>query len=104
MAEETKGNQTVNCTILKGPNDALYLISDETLQTHRLPDAVAAPLRAAYEVQTQGGTAPPPDPAVTSFKILGHGPVVRRASQTVPTMDSWWDMFRGPQPGKSGPK
>jgi hypothetical protein len=92
--------ETVNCMILEGPKGALYLISDETFQSHRLPDEVAVPLCAAYGIQARkSGAQPDASAAAASFQILGQRPVVRRGIQTVPTMDTWWDMMTAPQPG-----
>jgi hypothetical protein len=88
--------------IIEGPDGALYLLSDEVLKSHRLPDEVAEPLRAAYDSQRREGQAAGREEAAATFQILGAGPVVRRAGLTVPTMDTWFDMIRAPtpQPGK----
>ncbi|MEX1009281.1 MAG: hypothetical protein WD271_15780 [Acidimicrobiia bacterium] len=86
--------ETVNCTILEGPDGSLYVLSDENLAAHRLRDDVAEALRSAYEEKPEVSgfkflaQAPPP-----AFQILAQGPVVRRTGLTAPTQDGWFDIY-----------
>jgi hypothetical protein len=103
MAEQAPDADTkaVNCMIVEDPDGSLYLISEDVLKAHRLPDEVAGPLRAAYARQRDQAAVDGLGAAAASFQILGQGPVVRRRGLTVPTMDTWFDMMRGPQPPTS---
>jgi hypothetical protein len=89
MAQETSRREKDNCTLLQGPDGRLYCLSETNLAEHRIPHDVAVAVRQAYE--RDGATTPTPDAG--QFQILGRGPVVRRTGLTVPTLDSWFDIY-----------
>lgn len=95
---DTPEIQTVNCTILEGPDGALYCISDENLKAHRIDDDFAPVLREAYrkrraQTEPAHGADAETARAASSFQILGQGPVVRRTGLTVSTLDTWFDIY-----------
>lgn len=89
MADDGSKDATEKCSILKGPDGALYCISDENLKSHRIPDEEATAVRKVYENRVAGTEKDPRG----RFEILGRGPVVRRTLQTVPTADGWFDLI-----------
>lgn len=85
--------EVVNCTVFRGPDGAVYCMSDETLAKHRVPDeitdAMLEAMQSNAEVSGFSFREATPGPNAT-FAILGTGPVVRRVSLLPPT-DTWFD-------------
>lgn len=86
---DDSARETETCTILQGPDGALYCLSEKNLRAHRLPQDVAAAVRKVYG---KGGI-PAPEPRAGQYQILGQGPFVRRVNQQVTTADGWFDQY-----------
>jgi len=76
-------------TILRGPDGAVYMLSDSNLDKHRVPSELVDGLLKAYQSQqpAAGTTAAK---ASSTFTVLASGKLTRYSSQLEP-IDTWVD-------------